>query len=154
MQGYFGQQYVNDFNTLGRSFQVFVQAESSARDAITDLERLKVRSEDGRLVPLASFVNLRETAGPERTVHYNTFEALDINSKGAPFVSGDAAKAAMEEVMEQNMPPGFDYEWTELTYQQELAGNTALYVFPICVLLVILYWRLFMNRGPCRSPSF
>ena len=60
----------------------------------------------------------------------------------------------MEEVMEQNMPPGFDYEWTGLTYQQELAGNTALYVFPICVLLVILVLAAFMNRGHCLYPSF
>ena len=82
LQGYFGQQYVNDFNALGRSFQVFVQADASARDASDDLQRLKVRAEDGRLLPLASFVDLKETAGPERTTHYNTFEAMDINSAG------------------------------------------------------------------------
>jgi multidrug efflux pump len=138
LQGYFGQRYVNDFNTFGRTWQVHLQAEASARDSSTDLQRLKIRAPNGDLVPLASLITLRETAGPERTMHYNTFEAIDISGSPAPGVAGDIAKASMEQVLADTLPPGIDYEWTDLTYQQILAGNAGLLIFPICVILVIM----------------
>ena len=101
LQGYFGQRYINDFNAFGRTWQVQMQAEADARDAADDLLNLKIRGAEGQLVPLSSFVSLRETAGPERTMHYNTFEAIDLNSGPASGVSGDEAKAAMEEILSQ-----------------------------------------------------
>lgn len=143
IEGYFGQRYVNDFNAFGRTWQVNLQAEADARDASADLTTLKVRSNSGQLISLASFISLRETAGPERTMHYNTFEAIDINSGAAPGVSGDAAKAAMEGILQQTLPPGVDYQWTELTYQQILAGNSGVWIYPICVLLVLMVLAAF-----------
>ncbi len=143
MQGYFGQVYVNDFNRFGRTYQVNLQADSEFRNTIGDLLALKVRAANGNLVPIASFVKVVETAGPDRTTHYNTYPALDINGSANPEVSSDVAKAAMEEILAQVLPPEISYEWTEVTYQQVLAGNSAVYIFPLCVLLVFLVLAAF-----------
>ena len=143
LQGYFGQVYVNDFNQFGRTWQVNVQADFPFRADLQALDRIKVKGAEGRMVPLSSLITVRETSGPDRAMQYNTYPAIDISSEPAPGVSGDAAKAAMEEVLAQTKVPGISYEWTEITYQQILAGNTAIYVFPVCVLLVFLVLAAF-----------
>jgi multidrug efflux pump len=142
LQGYFGTLYVNDFNKFGRTYQVNVQADAAYRLTNTDLEKLKVRNGEGRMVPLASFITIRETAGPDRAMQYNTYPAIDISGDPLPGVSGDEAKAVMEKIL-THLPPGVGYEWTEITYQQQLAGDSTLYVFPICVLLVFLVLAAF-----------
>ena len=153
LQGYFGTIYANDFNRFGRTYQVNVQADAPYRQTTDDLARLKVRSRDGRMVPLASFVTITDTAGPERAMQYNTYPAIDISGSGAGLsvdkdgnpiaaVSGDEAKATMEAIL-AHLPPGIGYEWTDITYQQILAGDTAMYVFPVCVLLVFLVLAAF-----------
>jgi multidrug efflux pump len=133
---------VNDFNKFGRTYQVNVQADAAYRLTNTDLEKLKVRNGEGRMVPLASFITIRETAGPDRAMQYNTYPAIDISGDPLPGVSGDEAKAVMEKIL-THLPPGVGYEWTEITYQQQLAGDSTLYVFPICVLLVFLVLAAF-----------
>jgi multidrug efflux pump subunit AcrB len=90
------------------------------------------------MVPMGAVADVRFESGPDRVSHYNVYLAADINSQGAPGVSSDQASAAMERVLKQTLPNGFAYEWTDLTYQQKSAGNTALIVFPICVMLVFL----------------
>ncbi len=143
MTGYFGQYYANDFNRFNRTYQVTVSADAPFRSTIADLERVQVRSGNGTMVPLSAFVHVRETAGPDRIIGYNTYLALDIQGGAFPGKTGDEAKAAMEEILARTLPPGIGYEWTDLTYQQELAGNTAVYVFPVCVLLVFLVLAAF-----------
>ena len=142
LQGYFGTIYVNDFNKFGRTYQVNVQADASQRLTNADLEQLKVRAGDGRMVPLSSFIAIRETAGPDRAMQYNTYPAIDISGDPLPGVSGDEAKTVMEDILSR-LPAGVSYEWTEITYQQILAGDTAVYVFPVCVLLVFLVLAAF-----------
>ena len=142
MQGYFGTVYANDFNKFGRTYQVNVQADAGHRLTNENLEQLKVRNSEGRMVPLASFIRVHETAGPDRAMQYNTYPAFDISGAAAPGVSGDEAKATMEAIL-AHLPPGIGYEWTEITYQQILAGDTAIYVFPVCVLLVFLVLAAF-----------
>ena len=138
LQVYMGSLYVNDFNRFGRTYQVRAQAEQSARLDPDDIRNLKVRSDNGRMIPLGSFVKVTPTTGPDRVMHYNTFVSADINGSPAPGVSSDQAKAAIEEVLADNLPQGIGYEWTEVTYQQVLAGNTMIYIFPLVVLLVFL----------------
>ena len=142
MQGYFGTVYANDFNKFGRTYQVNVQADAPYRLTNADLEQLKIRNGSGVMVPLASFITVKETAGPDRAMQYNTYPSMDINGDSAPGVSGDEAKATMEAIL-AHLPPGIGYEWTEITYQQILAGDSAVYVFPICVLLVFLVLAAF-----------
>ncbi len=143
LQGYFGSIYANDFNRFGRAWQVTVQADAPFRLDAEAVRRISVRAADGRMVPLAGFVTLSEVAGPDRAMQYNTYPALDISGGGKPGVSGDAAQAAMEEVLKATLPPGIGWEWTDLTYQQVLAGDTATYVFLVCMLLVVLVLAAF-----------
>ncbi len=142
LQGYFGTIYANDFNKFGRTWQVNIQGDAQFRLKNGDFQRIKIRNSAGDMVPLSSFITLRETAGPERAMQYNTFPAIELQGEAAPGVSGDEAKAKMEEIL-THLPPGIGYEWTEITYQQILAGNTAVYVFPMCVLLAILVLAAF-----------
>jgi multidrug efflux pump len=143
LQGYFGSVYVNDFNKFGRTWQVNVQADAAHRLSTADYAQVKVRNQDGRMLPLASFITVHETAGPDKVIQYNTFPAIDINASQAEGVSQDQAKMVMEGILAQVLPPGVGYEFTGLTYQQILAGNTAIYIFPMCVLLVILVLAAF-----------
>ncbi|MDR6937404.1 efflux RND transporter permease subunit [Luteibacter sp. 3190] len=138
MQAYLGSLYVNDFNRFGRTYQVNVSAEPSFRHEPSDIVGLKTRNAAGDLVPLGSFLTVRQTNGPDRVQHYNSFPTAEINGGAAPGYSTGQAQAAMEKLVKENLPNGMTYEWTELTYQQILAGNTAVLVFPLSVLLVFL----------------
>ncbi|HEX2140637.1 MAG TPA: efflux RND transporter permease subunit, partial [Woeseiaceae bacterium] len=135
MQIYLGSLYVNDFNRFGRTYQVKAQAAMDFRLQPEDVVNLKVRNDVGRMVPLGSFVRLEQTAGPDIVPHYNGYLTAEINGAPAPGYSSGEAQAAMAALAERMLPNGMEYEWTDLTYQQLLAGNTAVWIFPLCVLL-------------------
>jgi multidrug efflux pump len=138
LQVYLGSQYVNDFNRFGRVYQVRVQADSPFRSSTDDIGLLKTRNANGDMVPLSSLVKVTPTFGPDSVVRYNGYTAADINGGPAPGYSSGQAQAAIERIAAQTLPRGIKFEWTDLTYQQILAGNAALWVFPISVLLVFL----------------
>ena len=138
MQIYLGSMYVNDFNRFGRVFQVRAQADAPFRAHADDILQLKTRNNAGDMVPLSSLVTVKQTFGPEMVVRYNGYTAADINGGPAPGYSSDQAQAAAERVAAETLPRGMKLEWTDLTYQQILAGNAGLWVFPISVLLVFL----------------
>jgi multidrug efflux pump len=138
MQVYLGSLYVNDFNRFGRTYQVIAQADADFRSKPEDIARLKTRNAAGEMVPLGSLVNVSETFGPDRVQRYNGYLAAEINGGPAPGFSSGQAQAAIEKILDETLPNGLKYEWTELTYQEILAGNSAIYIFPLCVLLVFL----------------
>jgi multidrug efflux pump len=138
MQTYLGSIYVNDFNRFGRTYQVIAQADTPFRDKPSDIAQLKVRSSGGDMVPLGSLIQVSETTGPDTAQRYNGFRAADLNGGPAPGYSTGQAQAAMTKILHQTLPRGMSFEWTDLTYQQILSGNTALLIFPLCVLLVFL----------------
>jgi multidrug efflux pump len=138
MQVYLGALYVNDFNRFGRTYQVNAQAEPNFRLTPEDIGRLKTRNLRGDMIPLSSFVSVRETSGPDRVMHYNGYTAADINGGPAPGYSSGQAQKAMEEVARAELPNGMTFEWTDLTFQQILAGNSMVLVFPLVVLLVFI----------------
>ena len=138
LQVYLGSLYANDFNRFGRTYQVNVQADQKFRLAPEQIGQLKVRNNRGEMVPLSTFVSVTDSAGPDRVMHYNGFLTAEINGAAAPGYSSGQAEAAMERLLQAELPNGMTYEWTELTYQQILAGNTAVFVFPLCVLLAFL----------------
>jgi multidrug efflux pump len=138
MQVYLGSLYVNDFNRFGRTYQVNVQADQRFRLQPEDIGRLQTRNAAGQMIPLGAFVTTHEVTGPERTAHYNGMLTAEINGGPAPGYSSGQAQKALEAIAQRDLPNGMGFEWTELTYQQILAGNTAMFVFPICVLLAFL----------------
>jgi multidrug efflux pump len=138
MQIYLGSLYVNDFSKFGRTYSVRVQADAPYRARPEDVGQLKVRSTSGEMVPLSALLRVTPAAGPERAMRYNGFLAADINGRAAPGYSSGQAQAAVERIAAETLPPGVGYEWTELTYQEILAGNSAAWVFPLSILLVFL----------------
>ncbi|PZP24692.1 efflux RND transporter permease subunit [Pseudomonas kuykendallii] len=138
LQVYLGSLYANDFNRFGRTYQVNVQAEQQFRLEPEQIGQLKVRNDRGEMIPLSSFVKVDGTSGPDRVMHYNGFVTAEINGAPAPGYSSGQAEAAISRLLKEELPIGITYEWTDLTYQQILAGNTALFVFPLCVLLAFL----------------
>ncbi len=138
MQIYLGSMYVNDFNQFGRTYQVIAQADKEFRSTPQDITRLQTRNNEGNMVPLASIIEVEESFGPEVAMHYNAYRSADINGNAGPGYSSGQAQAAITQILEDTLPAGMGFEWTELTYQQILAGNTAIYVFPLCLFLVFL----------------
>ncbi|AZL69401.1 MULTISPECIES: efflux RND transporter permease subunit [Pseudomonas] len=138
LQIYLGSLYANDFNRFGRTYQVNVQAEQQFRLEPEQIGQLKVRNNKGEMIPLATFIKVNDTSGPDRVMHYNGFITAEINGAAAPGYSSGQAEKAIEKLLKEELPNGMTYEWTDLTYQQILSGNTALFVFPLCVLLAFL----------------
>jgi len=138
LEVYFGSIFVNDFNYLGRTFQVTAQADAPFRATPDDLLRLRTRSETGALVPLGSVATVEDIAGPYRVSRYNLYPAAAIIGDTTPGTSSGEAIATMERLAKAQLPPGFGYEWTELAFQQSQAGNTTLLIFALSTLFVFL----------------
>jgi multidrug efflux pump len=138
MQIYLGSIYVDDFNRFGRTYEVIAQADTPFRSNPDDILRLKTRNADGQMVPFGSIMQVSETTGPDSAMRYNGFRSADLNGAPAPGYSSGQAQAAITKLLNENLPKGMNFEWTDLAYQQILAGNTTLLVFPLCVLLVFL----------------
>ncbi|HEX5128647.1 MAG TPA: multidrug efflux RND transporter permease subunit, partial [Usitatibacter sp.] len=138
MQVYLGSVYVNDFSKFGRTYSVRVQADAQYRARPEDVGHIKVRSASGEMVPLAALLRVSPAAGPERAMRYNGFLAADVSGAPAPGYSSGQAQAAIERIAAETLPPGVSFEWTELTYQEILAGNSMAWVFPLAILLVFL----------------
>jgi multidrug efflux pump len=138
LQIYLGSLYVNDFNKFGRTYSVRVQADAPFRARAEDIGPLRVRSSSGAMVPLSALMTVQPSFGPERAMRYNGFLSADVNGAPAPGYSSGQARDAVERIAAETLPPGIGFEWTELTYQEILAGNSAVWVFPLAVLLVFL----------------
>lgn len=138
MQIYLGSLYVNDFNKFGRTYQVIAQADRKFRDTPDDIFKLKVRNNKGEMVPLGSVLKISDTFGPESAQRYNAFRAADLNGNAAPGYSSGQAQDTISRILHETLPQGMEFEWTDLTYQQILAGDSTLYVIPLVLLLVFL----------------
>jgi multidrug efflux pump len=138
MQVNLGSLYVNDFNRFGRVYQVIVQADAPYRADAAAISQLKTRNSRGEMVPLGSLMAVEPTFGPTRVTRYNGFPSADINGAAKSGFSSGQAEAEIEQLLREGLPRGITYQWTELTYQNKLAGNTIVYIFPLCVLLVFL----------------
>ena len=138
LQVYLGSLYVNDFNRFGRTYKVTAQADADHRMQAEAIGRLQVRNAAGDMLPLSAFVTVTPGSGPDRVIHYNGYPSADISGGAMPGVSSGQAVALMERLAQEVLPEGVTYEWTDLTYQQKLAGSSALFIFPLCVLLAYL----------------
>src|SRR6202521_5407550 len=138
LQVYIGSQYVNDFNYLGRTYQVIAQADGSFRRDPQDIARLKARNTAGEMVPIGTVARLKYENAPYRVPRFNLFPAAEIMGVAAPGVATGTALHRMEELAQQVLPPGVGFEWTELAFQQQLPGTSALLVFGAAALFVFL----------------
>jgi multidrug efflux pump subunit AcrB len=138
LQQNFGSLYVNDFNLFGRTWQVNVQADASFRQRIENLKQVKLKNDQGRMVPLASLLQERDKNGPVMIVRYNMYPSAAINGNPSPGVSSGQAIERMEEAVKPKLLRSMRHEWTELALLQLETGNTAMWVFLLAVVLVFL----------------
>ena len=133
-----GSTYINDFNFLGRTFRVTAQADAGQRLTEEDILRLRVRSSEGNMIPIGSLATVKHVSGPSRIPRHNLYPAAAVSGNTSPGFSSGQALAKMEQLAEQVLPDGFDYEWTELAYQEKSTGNSAIIIFSLAVLFVFL----------------
>ncbi len=133
-----GSLYVNDFNRFGRTWRVMAQADAPFRMQSDDIGQLKVRNQDGEMLPLSAFVTVTRESGPDRIIHYNGFPSVDISGGPAPGYSSGQATDAIEKIVRETLPEGMAFEWTVLVYQEKQAGNSALYIFTLAVVLAFI----------------
>ncbi|HSJ01035.1 MAG TPA: multidrug efflux RND transporter permease subunit, partial [Verrucomicrobium sp.] len=133
-----GSLYVNDFNRFGRVYQVTAQADAQYRLVPADITRLKVHNDKGGMVPLGTLVKVSEVTGLDLATRFNTAASADLSGATLPGISSGQAIAMIEKLAKEELPPGFSIDWTELTLQEILAGNAAVYIFPLCVVFVFL----------------
>ncbi len=135
---YIGSSFVNDFNYLGRTFRVTAQADAPFRLTPDDVLRLKVRNDEGQMVPIGSVATVSNIAGPSRVPRYNLFPSAALIGNNAAGVSTGDAIASMEKLASEILPDGIGYEWTEIAFQEKNTGNTAMVAFILAVVFVFL----------------
>ena len=138
LQVYLGGFYVNDFNRFGRTWQVNLQGDAVFRARPEDVGQLRVRNARGDMVPLGTLVEIREVGGPVVLPRYNMYPAAPVNGATAPGVSTGQGLALVEELARRELPAGFSFEWTELSFLQVTAGSTAMLAFVGAAVLVFL----------------
>jgi hydrophobe/amphiphile efflux-1 (HAE1) family protein len=138
LQVYLGSQYVNDFNYLGRTYQVIAQSDGRFREKPEDIARLKARNTSGQMVPIGTVARLIDTTIPYRVPRYNLYPAAEVQGVAAPGVASGTALRRMEELAHQVLPKGISFEWTDLAYQQQQRGTPTLLVFGTAALFVFL----------------
>jgi HAE1 family hydrophobic/amphiphilic exporter-1 len=138
LEVYVGSSYVNEFNYLGRTYRVTAQADGQFREHLHDIANMKTRNAAGEMVPLGSVASFDDITGPYRVPRYNLYPAAELQGNTLPGYSAGYGLDVMEKLAAEHLPDGFGYEWTELAYQQKLAGNTGLLVFGASVVFVFL----------------
>ena len=138
LQTHLGSAYVNDFNLQGRTYQVNLQADNKYRLQREDITRLEVRNGGGKMVPLGTFVSVKDTIGPDRIERYNLYESASVYGIPATGTSSGEAMNLFEAAAADRLPPGMGFDWTALSFQERRAGGKAIYVFGLGMLLVYL----------------
>jgi hydrophobe/amphiphile efflux-1 (HAE1) family protein len=138
LQVFLGGYYINDFNYLGRVWHVMAQADAPFRADAASVGQLYSRNVSGAMVPLGAIMDLKDMIGPDRVSHYDLYNAAELNGNSAFGISSGQAMQVMSDVANKVLPDGYSFEWTDIAYQEDTAGNTAIFIFPLCILFVWL----------------
>jgi HAE1 family hydrophobic/amphiphilic exporter-1 len=138
LQAFLGGSYTNDFTRFGRQWRVYVQAEPQYRRNAEDLGQFFVRNARGEMVPLSSFVQVKQSSGPEYTVRFNLYRSAEIIGTPAPGYSSGQALAALEDVAEKNLPSEMGIAWNALSYQEKVSQGGTYKVLGLSIIFVFL----------------
>jgi len=136
LESYLGSSYVTQFNKFGQVFQVYVQAESSFRVKPEDIANLKIKTQNGQMVPLGTLIDIKNVQGPSLVGLYNLYPSATISGLPSKDFSSGQVMALMEQIANKTLPPGMGYDWSAMSYQEKVVGNQIYYVFALAVLLV------------------
>ncbi|KZX57012.1 RND transporter [Halioglobus sp. HI00S01] len=139
LQAQMGSLYINDFNKFGQTYRVIMQAESTYRSDLSDLDRFYVKSGAGEMVPLSTLVTTRPILGPDISSRYNLFRSASVQASAAPGYSTGQAMAAMEKLARETLPAGYNIDWTGMSYQERKAGSAAIYAYLLALIFVYLF---------------
>ncbi|MFD2230726.1 efflux RND transporter permease subunit [Alkalimarinus sediminis] len=139
MQSLLGSLYINDFNKFGKVYRVMMMADAEYRSDVRDIDRFYVRSQNNEMIPLGTLIETKPILGPEVVTRYNLFASANINGSAAPGYSSGQAIAAMERIAAEELPDGYAFEWTGMTYQELAAGNLAPLLFSLAIIFVYLF---------------
>ncbi len=149
LASYFGRYYINDFNKLGRVFRVFMQADSEFRENPSDLEKIFIKNNNGKMVPLSAVVKIKEIVGPYSRTRFNMYPAVTINGMVRSGVSSGESMAKMAKISDKVLPEDMGYEWSGASLQEsESSGQIgpiiAMSLIFVYLFLVALYesWML------------
>ena len=135
---YIGSSFVNLFNQFGFVYQVYVQGEASARRTIEDISALTVPNVRGEQVLVGSLVTPHFETGPTAVLSYNTYPAIEVAVDTAEGASSGAAMAAIDRLAAESLPRDYAIEWTEIAYQERVAGGYAPLIFAFGVFMIFL----------------
>jgi hydrophobe/amphiphile efflux-1 (HAE1) family protein len=141
LQANLGSLYINDFNKFGKTYKVFVQADQKFREEKANINNFFVKNNDGDMIPLSTVVNISQVTGANTITHYNGYQSISINglhNLKEGYSSGDAIKA-LEQIAKQTLPTSVGYEFAGMSLQEKEAGNAALYIFALSLLMVFLF---------------
>ncbi len=140
IQAYMGGLFVNYYNSFGRTWQVYVEAEAPYRSTTNDLGQFYVRNGQGQTVPLSALAKFESRSGPEFTMRYNEYRSAQVNASAAPGYSSDQASAALEDVFRQTMPREMGFDYIGMSYQEQKArqGVPPSVIFGFSLLFVFL----------------
>ena len=136
LQSYLGSSYINLFTKFGHNFMVFAQAEGKRRLTTEDIKNYYVRSQSGVMVPLGTLASIKQTQGPALISLYNLYPTATINGATAAAYSSGQGLDAMQKIADQTLPPGVEFEWTAMSYQEKLVGSSTYFIFALGILLV------------------
>ena len=139
MQTLMGSRYINDFTTYGRNFRVVVQADTTYRTKISDLDKYYVRNSQGKMIPLSTLVTYKIAENAPLISHFNLFRSAEFNGVAKPGYSSGQAIQALKEVAAQTLPAGYGYEFSGLTRQEIESGSSSVYIFALSIIFVFLF---------------
>lgn len=138
MQTMLGGMYVNDFNMYGRTWEVNVQGDVQERRTLDDIFKINIRNNKGEMVPLRSLVTVHRTIGAQNIQRYNNYRSVKITGSPANGLGSGAAMKAMEQLSE-DLPAGYQYQWTGTSLQEQEAGSQTVLVFAMAFLFAYLF---------------
>ncbi len=136
LQSYLGSTYINLFTKFGHNFMVFAQADGEDRLTPAALGNYYVRSQSGGMVPIGTLADIKTTQGPSLISLYNLYPSATLNGAAAPGFSSGQGLAAVEGLANKTLPPGMQFEWTAMSYQEKLVGSSTYFIFALAILLV------------------
>ncbi|MGE3739269.1 MAG: efflux RND transporter permease subunit [Geminicoccaceae bacterium] len=138
LQSYTGSSYVNQFNLFNQSYQTYVQADSRFRLEPRDIEQLRTRNNAGEMVPLGALAGISYTQGAATVSRYNLYPTVGLNGAAAPGFSSGQAMDLVAQAAADRLPANVGYSWTGMSYQEQIVGNQAVFIFALSILLVYL----------------
>ena len=138
LSGYYGGQYVSNFNRFSKVYRVMIQADPVFRLDETSLDNAFVRMSNGEMAPLSQFVTLTRSYGAESLSRFNMYNSIAVNAMPADgYSTGDAIKA-VQETAEQSLPKGYGYDYGGITREENQQSGTTIIIFGICFLMIYL----------------